>query len=283
MLAQRPVLLVVDFTDRPVESDWIEKAREFCSVHPISPNRDLHASIKLVGPQVLVFEFGHCDPAGLAMLAHTKQAFPSLPILIVTDEHSEALAVWALRTRVWDYFVKPFSVEDFQWAVTNLAILLADSKSCSARRMTRPRGVEQGVRAGDAPRAERAVIKARAYVDSHLGERISETVIADLCAMSYFHFSRTFRRLTGMTFREYVLRARIRRAAELLAMGSASVTTICYEAGFRDASQFARHFRRYMHCSPSEYARSRQPGGVPTPAPQPLHLERRVANTWANS
>ncbi len=278
MSVHRPVLLVVDFSGRPGESDWVEKSREFCSVHSVTPDRDLHASIKLIGPHVLVFEFANCDPAELALLAHAKQTFPSLPILMVTEEHSEALAVWALRTRVWDYFVKPFSVEDFQWAVTNLAMLLTDSATRPGRRMMRPRVVERGIQANEASRAERAVLKARAYVDRHLGDRISETTIAELCAMSYFHFSRTFRRLTGMTFRDYVLRARIRRAAELLGMGHASVTTICHEVGFHDASQFARHFRRYMHCSPSEYTRARRPAGAIDAEPQPLFVPRPAAN-----
>ena len=60
----------------------------------------------------------------------------------------------------------------------------------------------------------------------------------------------------GITFREYLLRFRIREACIRLASGAAPVTEIAYAVGFHDGSYFARMFRRYTGMLPSQYARA---------------------------
>jgi AraC-like DNA-binding protein len=92
--------------------------------------------------------------------------------------------------------------------------------------------------------------------------------------MSYFHFSRTFRRVVGVTLREYILRERINKAAKLLQSSSRmSVTTACIEAGFHDPSYFARMFRRYKGVSPSTYRQAALVSAAPAPA-RVLHADR---------
>jgi AraC-like DNA-binding protein len=101
--------------------------------------------------------------------------------------------------------------------------------------------------------AERAVAKAKVYVAQNYAEKISAREVADICNMSPFHFSRSFKRICGITFSEYLLEVRIRNAIGLLSRAKASVTGTCYEVGFRDPSYFSRIFKRYAGISPSEY------------------------------
>ena len=61
-----PVLLLVDLANRDRESDWVGNARDFCRIHRVTSDDDVHARIKLICPQILAFEFARCDPAGLA-------------------------------------------------------------------------------------------------------------------------------------------------------------------------------------------------------------------------
>jgi AraC-like DNA-binding protein len=269
----RPIVLLVNSSE--VEPGWVAEAQAFCTVHRAMPtDQDIGARIKLLSPHVLCFEFGDYDPVGLALLARIKQAYLSLPILMITEEHSEALAIWALRTRVWDYFVKPVAIEELHWAITTLHAAVTETRQPASRRMVRPRSGERAYTpADDCTRAEAAVQKVRAYVARHLSEKISEAKLADRCAMSYFHLSRTFRRIAGMTLREYILRERIHKAAQLLAGPGASVTTVCFEVGFNDLSHFARMFRRYMGTSPSEYRLAA--GHVPGAQPMRLRLASR--------
>jgi len=80
--------------------------------------------------------------------------------------------------------------------------------------------------------------------------------LADLAAdagLSPFHFLRVFRRVTGTTPHQYVLGARLRRAARLLLATSRPVTEIAYEVGFEDLSNFIRTFHRAVGASPSAF------------------------------
>jgi AraC family transcriptional regulator len=82
--------------------------------------------------------------------------------------------------------------------------------------------------------------------------------LADLAArvdLSPFHFLRVFRRVTGTTPHQYLIGARLRLAARMLAHTDRLVTAIAYDAGFDDLSNFIRTFRRAFGCSPRAFRR----------------------------
>ncbi|HSW51905.1 MAG TPA: DNA-binding response regulator [Sulfuricaulis sp.] len=264
-----PVVLL--FSAAGGDSGWVAEARRFCTVHRVRSADEIDSRIKLLCPHVMCFELGRHDPAVLALLQLTKQSHPSLPVLLITEERSEALAVWALRARVWNYLVKPVDMRELYCSILTLHESVTAAGASGARRMLRP---EKRLRArvGAPParnRAEALVDKVRVYVAQRLSEKILETELAQHCAMSYFHFSRTFRRVAGVTLREYILRERVHRAARLLQQAPGlSVKAVAFEAGFRDLSHFARMFRRYQGISPSEYRKAG--AGCALHAPPPV-------------
>ncbi len=65
-------------------------------------------------PRVLCFDFNYPDRERLAMMQAVKRTHPSLPLLMLTIEHSEALAVWAFRVPVWNYLAKPVAVSEWK-------------------------------------------------------------------------------------------------------------------------------------------------------------------------
>jgi len=101
-----------------------------------------------------------------------------------------------------------------------------------------------------------AVLRAPQFVQQHFHEKFPASAIAKFCGLSRFQFSRSFHHVFGITFREYLLRYRIREACVRLAKGTAPVTEIAYAVGFHDGSYFARMFRRYTGMLPSQYARA---------------------------
>jgi AraC-like DNA-binding protein len=74
--------------------------------------------------------------------------------------------------------------------------------------------------------------------------------------------SRRFAAETGFSFMAWRQRARIARALEMLADGSA-VTTVALDLGYESISAFIALFRRVVGMTPGEYARSARTGGVP--------------------
>ena len=70
------------------------------------------------------------------------------------------------------------------------------------------------------------------------------------------HFSRSFRRYTGVTPNAYRRAARVRRASELLLGTSTSLGRVALICGYSDQSHFTNAFTRAAGLSPSLYRRS---------------------------
>jgi len=83
--------------------------------------------------------------------------------------------------------------------------------------------------------------------------------LSDLTAiahMSRSNLMRVFRKATGQTPIEYLLRLRIQKAMELLRNSSLSITEIALEVGFNDSNYFTRQFRRVLGETPRSFRRA---------------------------
>jgi AraC-like DNA-binding protein len=87
-------------------------------------------------------------------------------------------------------------------------------------------------------------------------ESFSLTEAARALGISTGHLSRTFRKMTNMTFREYTLTRRIEYGCRLLLDPLNNVSTVSERCGFSTPAYFARVFRRFSGCAPTEYARN---------------------------
>lgn len=77
--------------------------------------------------------------------------------------------------------------------------------------------------------------------------------LASAAALSPYHFSREFRRVTGETPWNYVLRRRISRAMDQLLRTGQPIAEIATGNGFRDGSHLARHMRRIFGVTPARW------------------------------
>lgn len=99
----------------------------------------------------------------------------------------------------------------------------------------------------------RPVRNAKAFIHEHLGEQMSLETVAAAVNVSPFHFCKLFKRATGLTFTDFVNRARVEKAKRLLLRPGARITEIAYDVGFQSLSHFNRSFRRIADESPSEF------------------------------
>lgn len=243
------VLLWIDFSSS-VNNVQLPDTQGHCQIHRITKPEDIAKSISSKNPNMICFEFGYAESANLLVLSQTKIDYPSIPIIMLTEQHSEELAVWALRARVWDYFVKPITIDDLLHPLKKLS-MLRERQSRAPREVVRKEMQIPEANTVSQTRTTKTIFKAQSYVESHLSEKLSEKTLSELCDMSPFHFSRTFKQVCGVTFRDFVIKARIKKAAELLANSNLSITEVSYEVGFQDLSNFSRTFRRFTGKSPS--------------------------------
>ncbi|MBD9667717.1 helix-turn-helix transcriptional regulator [Variovorax sp. VRV01] len=95
--------------------------------------------------------------------------------------------------------------------------------------------------------------KAIDYIRDNYAEALSLAEVGAIAGMRENAFSRSFRRATGQTFTDFVNGLRVARACRLLASTRQQVSSICYEVGFNNISNFNRHFRRIKGMTPGEF------------------------------
>jgi AraC family transcriptional regulator len=100
------------------------------------------------------------------------------------------------------------------------------------------------------PCDRRRAVEAALWLDAHADQPIYLDRVARIAGVSPFHFLRLFALVLGVTPHQYLVRARLRRAARLLADGDRSITDIAYDVGFGDLSNFVRTFHRAAGTSP---------------------------------
>jgi AraC-like DNA-binding protein len=103
--------------------------------------------------------------------------------------------------------------------------------------------------------ARRRATNAAMFIDAHADEPIDLARAAREAGSSPFHFLRTFKSALGVTPHQYLVRARLRRAARLLAAGELAITDVALEVGFADLSNFVRTFGRAAGVSPRRFRR----------------------------
>jgi len=207
-------------------------------------------------PHIICLDYDFPDREGLLLLRQLRCDYPSIPIIMITTQHCENLAVWAFRTGVRDYLVKPLPISSIIEVLNSLATLakpITQNRRASRQNLRIPPLLPNEFRHGKRPLRTQRTALATCYVEAHFNESIAEKDLADLCDMSIFVFSKVFRREHNMTFREFLLRYRIERAKELLCNPAITSTDVAGLVGCSDASSFARIFRRYVGHLPSSY------------------------------
>jgi AraC family transcriptional regulator len=97
--------------------------------------------------------------------------------------------------------------------------------------------------------------KVRDLMVTHLEDEFSLIRLAREADMSEFHFSRAFKRTTGLTPSQYFIHLRLEKARRLLRETNRSIIEIGLDVGYTSPSHFAQIFRREVGISPSEYRR----------------------------
>ena len=249
----KPTLLWVDCTSGLPDAEpriWTASVFELTVVlGTAAASRELaHARFHAV-----CFECDYPDQSRLTAMQAIKHANQRLPMLMLTLDHSEALAVWAFRSRMWNYLVKPVAQAELLENLQSLASLgQRGSQARAAQRLRADLPDDLPVQPMT-PEVARLQPGVR-YVAAHFHQRVTADAVARACGLSRFEFSRRFREAFKMTFRDYLMRFRIDEARRMLTEGRVSITGIAYSVGFNDGSHFASMFRRYTGVSPSQYA-----------------------------
>jgi len=117
---------------------------------------------------------------------------------MLTVEHSEDLAVWALRMRVWDYIVLPIEERVLLARIAVLVGAKADNMPSNefagngvgpiGPRTNRPASID----------GRKKLLPAISYVEANYSERVALGVVACMCGLGRYQFSRIFKAYTAL-------------------------------------------------------------------------------------
>lgn len=124
---------------------------------------------------------------------------------------------------------------------------------------------------------ENRILRVLAYIHDHPAGDLSLDTLADVAAMSRFHWHRVFRALTGETCAQAVRRIRLHRAANALVRSDRPVTRIASEVGYPNLNSFARAFSEAYGSSPAAFRQGRA-----VPARPSTFQSRRISNVPSN-
>lgn len=252
-MVRRPKILWVDLTVSVQHAELPAAFREACDICACPRQENPDKTIEQGGFNAVCFDLDFPDKRSLTLVRDTKIHYPSLPMLMLTLQHSEALATWAFRTNVIDFLVKPVSRTELHRSIQILGRLSEFRASQSTRQLASyiapiPPEIPISVQDDDV-----RLLPALYFVQRNFRFKVRNEVVADLCDMSPFRFSRMFRETYAMTFQDYVIRYRIFQACRLLENPNMHVTDVAYAVGFNDGSYFSRTFKRLIGCVPSDY------------------------------
>jgi len=77
--------------------------------------------------------------------------------------------------------------------------------------------------------------------------------LAGVAEISTFHFAREFKKMTGASPHQYLMKLRIQRAQSLLKESSLPLIEVGLQSGFSHQSHFTRLFRRFTGTTPQSY------------------------------
>jgi AraC-like DNA-binding protein len=250
-LNTQPELIWIDLRTDQNSASALVQLGQFFRVRGCSYGESISEELRVGLPDALFVDLDYPDRAGLRLIQQLKINHPSMPILMGTIQHSEELAVWAFRSGVLDFFVKPVPQEELRRCALRIEEIGRQKRRQSRRQAALgDAGMPEEAAPGRATES-RALEPALQYISQNFRSKIMRDEAAALCAMNPFRFSRHFKDTYGVSFREYVVRHRIKEACRLLERPGTSITNVAFAVGFNDVGYFSRMFKQQTGVTPT--------------------------------
>lgn len=101
----------------------------------------------------------------------------------------------------------------------------------------------------------KAIEPAISFIHVNYSSSIYVKELSQKCGYSTYHFTRIFKRLTGFSPNEYIIKVRIEKAKELLLKTDKSIEIISQEMGFSSPNYFIKKFQQWEGKTPNSVRR----------------------------
>ena len=217
--------------------NWEEHECEV--VGEASDGMEALAQIDSLHPDIVIMDINIPIMNGLKVIQLSRIKHPDIAFVIVSGYDDFSYCREDLRLQITDYILKPVNNEEFGTSIDNLKISLYEK------------------RISDEPEQseERVINVITRYLQKHLSEEMSLSVLADEFHLNPQYISRLFKNEIGVNFLTYLTNIRMEKAKKLLLSTALSITDVAERAGYTDYRVFTKVFKKTEGVTPSQYRR----------------------------
>ena len=219
--------------------DW--EAHDCEVVGEAADGMEALAQIDALRPDIVIMDINIPIMSGLKVIQVSRIKHPKIAYVIVSGYDDFSYCQQALRLQITDYILKPVDYEEFGICIDNLKISLYEQRMAEEHE---PK--EQG---------ERVIIGITRYLQEHLEEEVSLSVLAEEFHLNPQYISQLFKTEIGVGFLAYLTNIRMEKAKKLLLSTSFPIAEIAQKTGYGDYRVFTKVFKKAEGITPSQYRR----------------------------
>lgn len=219
--------------------DW--EAHDCQVVGEAADGMEALAKIDSLRPDIVIMDINIPIMNGLKVIQVSRVKHPRIAFVIVSGYDDFSFCQQALRLQITDYILKPVNYEEFGNCIDNLKISL----------------FEQRVAADAEPenQEERVITGITRYIQEHLEQEVSLSVLAEEFHLNSQYISQLFKNEIGVGFMAHLTNVRMEKAKKLLISTSLSIAEIADRVGCGDYRVFTKVFKKTEGITPSQYRR----------------------------
>jgi len=194
-------------------------------------------------PDILITDIRMPIMDGMALLEALRENGSKVKVIIISGYGEFELAQKALRLNAAEYLLKPTSKEDVEAALKKIVsdIKLEDQER-SEKSINEIGSSDSGV-----------VSLVKDYVQSNYHQSIYLKDISKLIFLSENYLSTLFKKGTGVTFKEYLISVRMKKAKAFLAKPGLKIYEVAGLVGYESNEYFSNIFKETFGLTPKEY------------------------------
>ena len=219
--------------------DW--EAHDCEVVGEAADGMEALTQIDTLHPDIVIMDINIPIMNGLKVISVSRIKHPNTAFVIVSGYDDFSYCREALRLQITDYILKPVNYEEFGTCIDNLKISLFEQ-----RMLTEAESEKQ---------EERTITGITGYLQEHLAEDLSLSVLAQEFHLNPQYISQLFKNEIGVNFLSYLTNIRMEKAKKLLLSTSLSIAELAEQSGYGDYRVFTKVFKKSEGVTPSQYRR----------------------------
>lgn len=217
--------------------DW--EAHDCEVVGEAADGMEALAKIDMLQPDIVIMDINIPIMSGLKVIQLCRIKHPKTAFVIVSGYDDFSYCQQALRLQITDYILKPVNYEEFGSCIDNLKISLYEN-----RVVNEPMQQE-----------ERTIDGLTRYMQEHLSEEITLSVLAEEFHLNAQYISQLFKNEIGVGFFAYLTNIRLEKAKKLLLSTALPIADVAEQSGYGDYRVFTKVFKKAEGITPSQYRR----------------------------